>query len=103
MMSPAEVRDFIFKRTVQAIDPETMKVVALITYNTDFTCRIEHLDTKATDAGVYGFTDAVYWTTYETFRDGTTNNFALKEQGAGRAQAYYDDGRRAFLLVHTTP
>ena len=100
MMSPAEVHDFIFKKTVQAIDPETMKVVALITYNPDFTSRIEHLDTKATDAGVYGFTDAVYWTRYEAFRGGTTNNFALDSLAADRAQAYYDDGRRAFLLVH---
>ncbi|MCR9176976.1 MAG: hypothetical protein NXI19_13350 [Alphaproteobacteria bacterium] len=103
MMSPDEVREFILGKTVQAIDPETMNVVALISYDPGDTCRIEHLDTKVVDAGVYGFTDAVYWTTYETFRDGTTNSFALEYLGPGRAQAYYDDGRRAFLLVHTTP
>jgi hypothetical protein len=101
MMSPAEVHDFIFGKTVQAINPDTMEVVAMITYNTDHTCRIEHLATKAVEAGVYGFTDAVYWTRYDAFRGGTTNNFALDSLAAGRAQAYYDDGRRAFLLVHT--
>jgi hypothetical protein len=103
MMTAAEVQAFIFGKTVQAIDPRTMNVIALITYNPDHTCRIEHIDTQAVDSGVYGFTDAVYWTRYDTFRDGTTNNFALENLGGGRAQAYYDDGRQAFLLVHKAP
>ncbi len=100
MMTATEVRAFIAGRTVRAIDPATGQAVATVSYLPGGTCRIARADGTPPEDGVYGFSEHLYWTRYAAFRDGGTNSFYLVEQGPGRAQAWHDDGRRAFLLVH---
>lgn len=99
MMTSQEVRIFLEGRDVYAFDPETRKAVACITYGTDGRCLCRFVSGE-TDAGVYGFKDDSYWTRYETFRDGKTHVFRLEPQGPGVAQAWFEDGTKAFIQAH---
>lgn len=96
LMTADQVRSFIGGNVLQALDPVTGEVVATVTYDRDGTCRFTFANGD-TDEGHYGFVDHYYWTRYRRFRDGTENRFALEPLGAGRAQAWHDDGRRAFI------
>ena len=98
MMTADEVQSFIRGATVRAIDPETEQMVATVSYLPDGTCQMARRGATAVEPGLYGFSDGLYWTRYAEFRDGTTNSFYLVEVGPGLAQAYFADGRRAFLL-----
>jgi len=101
-MSAAAVRLFIEGRTVLALDPQTNGVVATVHYGEDGGCSARFPDGDA-DTGQCGFIENRYWTRYSRFREGKRNEFFLVSQGSGRAQAYYADGRRAFLQVHEDP
>jgi len=98
-MSPAQIRRFIEGRTVLALDPASNVVVATVHYGADGTCEARFPSGDA-DTGQCGFVENRYWTRYTRFRDGARNEFFLVSKGAGRAQAYYADGRQAFLQVH---
>jgi len=98
-MNAADVRRFIEARTVLALDPTSNDVVATVQYRADGTCTARFPDGD-TDTGQCGFVEDRYWTRYTRFRDGARNEFFLVSHGVGRAQAYYADGRQAFLQVH---
>lgn len=100
MMTATEVRAFIEGRTVRAIDPATGQHVATVSYGPDGSCRMQPTTGAPAEPGVYGFSGDLYWTRYAEFRGGETNRFTLVAEGPGRAQAWHDDGRRAYLLVH---
>lgn len=97
MMAAADLERFIHGRTVAAIDPETGATFARVTYRPDGVCIVAHQGGRL-ERGRYGFADGCYWTIYPTFRDGRKNSFYLTTEGPGRAQAWHDDGRRAYLL-----
>ncbi|MEQ8813900.1 MAG: hypothetical protein RLO51_14915 [Thalassobaculum sp.] len=99
MMTADELRRFIEGRTVRALDPETGAGVATVAYRPDGSCRLRHLAGGAVEDGRYGFDGPVYWTRYAAFRGGEVNRFTLTAVRPGRAQAWHDDGRRAYLLV----
>lgn len=98
-MSAADVRRFIEGRTVLALDPLTRDLVATVRYDADGTCAAGFPNGDG-DTGQCGFVDDRYWTRYTRFRNGKRNEFFLVSTGAGQAQAYYADGRQAFLQVH---
>lgn len=98
-MTAPEVRRFIEGRTLLAVDPETDALVATVDYNPDRTCAARFPDGDQ-DTGQYGFVENRYWTRYSRFRQGTRNEFFLVQLGADRAQAYYADGRPAFLQIY---
>ncbi|MEQ8348538.1 MAG: hypothetical protein RIB84_29335 [Sneathiellaceae bacterium] len=98
-MTAAELRDFIFGRTVQARDPESGALVATVSYLADGTCRFARPGSDAVEQGVYGLAEREYWTRYTAFREGKPNSFYLVALAPDRAQAYHSDGRRAYLLV----
>lgn len=97
-LTAEEVHQFIAGRTVQSLDPETGELAATIAYREDGVCVARFAD-GSTDDGQYGFVGDCYWTRYATFRNGTENRFYLIRLGPDRAQAYFDDGRRAFLQI----
>lgn len=97
-LTPQQVRAFISGQTVQALDPESGELAATVTYGDGGMCVARFADGR-TDTGHYGFADDCYWTRYATFRDGTENRFYLVRLRPDRAQAYHDDGRRAYLQV----
>ncbi len=96
LMTAEQVRSFIGGRILQAVDPDSGEVVATVTYGPDGACTVAFANGD-TDEGSYGFVDHFYWTRYRRFRDGTENRFALEPLGTGKAQAWHDDGRRAFI------
>ncbi|MCR9136676.1 MAG: hypothetical protein NXI27_11810 [Alphaproteobacteria bacterium] len=97
-MSESAVRRFIEGKTVSALVPETGDLFGSVTYGPDGSCHARFAD-RTEDIGRYGFDGQTYWTRYKTARGGVTNHFFLIDLGEGRAQAYHDDGRRAYLLV----
>ncbi len=97
-LTAEQVRRFIEGQRVRSLDPDTGELAATITYRGDGTCVAEFAD-GSTDEGRYGFAGDGYWTRYATFRDGTENRFYLVRLGPDRAQAHFDDGRRAFLQI----
>jgi hypothetical protein len=98
-MTAPEVRRFIEGRTLLAIDPATDELIATVDYNSDRTCVARFPDGEK-DTGQYGFVENRYWTRYSRFRQGMRNEFFLVPSGADRAQAYYADGRPAFLQIY---
>ena len=101
-MSSEEAGAFLTDRTLQAIDPDTGQVVGQVTYSSNGTCLAEMVSGE-NSPGVWGLTDAGYWTQYETFRDGKRHAFTLVRVNDEAAQAYFDDGRRAFLQQPRPP
>lgn len=95
-MNEAELHAYVYGKTLYAFEPDTLLDGANVTYNTDGTCTAV-LPDGTTDNGVYALEGDTYWTRYENFRDGTTNRFRLTLIGDEVAQAYYTDGRRAFV------
>lgn len=98
-MSAADVRRFIEGKTTLVFDPQTGEEVACVTYGPDGICRTRFSNGQE-DSGEYGFVDDCYWTRYKQFRGGGRNVFYLVSRGTGQAQAYFSDGRKAFLQVH---
>ncbi|APE45650.1 hypothetical protein BOO69_18990 (plasmid) [Sulfitobacter alexandrii] len=98
-MNSEEIQTFLKGRSVYGLDPDTHEVVACIDYGTDGTCLCRFANGD-TDKGVYGFEGDTYWTRYETFREGKRHAFRLERKGPGVAQAYFTDGRIAFLQSH---
>jgi hypothetical protein len=95
-MKAEEVRRFIEGKTIQAFDPDSKDLVATVDYRRDGTCAAR-FPTGESDTGRFGFIGDRYWTQYTRFRGGGRNEFYLVEVDTGRAQAFYADGRRAFL------
>ena len=98
MMDATAVRHCIEGKTIPALDPDTEETVACITYRADRSCHVRFAD-GTEDVGRYGFEDHYYWTQYNAFRGGTRNRFYLVDLGEGRAQAYHEDGRRAYIQI----
>ncbi|MEM1044541.1 MAG: hypothetical protein AAGL24_00265 [Pseudomonadota bacterium] len=98
MMDATAVRQFIEARTIPALDPDTGETVAWVTYRADRSCHVRFTD-GSEDVGRYGFEDHFYWTQYGSFRGGARNRFYLVDLGEGRAQAYHEDGRRAYIQI----
>lgn len=99
-MNANAVKSFLEGRSVYALDPQTRAVAACIDYGLDGRCLARFVNGD-TDAGVYGFEGDCYWTRYDTFRDGKRHVFRLESRGPGVAQAYFADGRIAFLQSHS--
>jgi hypothetical protein len=97
-MTAEDVRRFIEGQTTVVLDPITSEVVAIVSYELDGTCS-SRFPNGDTDTGRYGFDGDCYWTRYTRFRDGKRHSFFLVPMGVGRAQAYFFDGKRAFLQV----
>lgn len=95
-MSSQEAGAFLTDRTLQAVDPDTGHVVGQVTYHSNGTCLAEMVSGEDSP-GVWGLTDTGYWTRYETFRDGKRHAFTLVRVSDEAAQAYFADGRPAFL------
>lgn len=101
-MSTEEVQAFLTDRTLNAIDPESGDVVGYSIYRADGTCRVV-MASGEDSPGVWGLTDTGYWTQYERFRGGMRHEFTLVRVGDRIAQAYFADGRRAFLQTPAPP
>lgn len=95
-MDAAELQAFISGRTLFAYEPDTLARVAEVIYQPDGIC-LASFANGTKDNGIYGFSDAAYWTRYAKFRNGETNQFYLILVGPQIAQAYHADGRLAFL------
>ncbi len=95
-MKADEVRQFLEGRKIYIFEPETRALVAVATYELGGRVSFEFSAGDA-DVGVYGFDGDGYWTRYEKFRDGERHVFHLEALGPGIAQAYFADGRKAFL------
>ena len=101
-MSSQEAHAFLNDRTLHALDPDTREAVARVTYGGDGTCHAVMVSGESTP-GVWGLTDTGYWTQYERFRDGERHEFTLVLISDRVAQAYFADGRRAFLQTPDLP
>jgi len=97
-----DVHRFIAGQTVYAFDPDSGVFVATLVYRIDGTIEARFADAKA-DNGQYGFEGQLYWTRYENFRSGQKHAFYLQAVDDSTAQAFHDDGRKAFLLSHEKP
>jgi len=97
-MNAAAVKRLLQGNTLIAIDPDSRELVATVTYERDGTCAASFPDGDS-DTGAYGFVENRYWTQYRRFRSGLRNEFYLVSLGPDRAQAYYADGRRAFVQI----
>lgn len=95
-MNGADVRSFLLGRKLAAYDPDTMARAAVVTYHTDATCQVDFAD-GTRDQGEYGFSEEIYWTRYRNFRAGETHQFRLTLLRPDVAQAYFADGRIAYL------
>lgn len=98
-MNADEVRRFIEGRRVLALDPDDDTLVATVEYHADGTCAARFPSGEA-DTGQFGFVEDRYWTQYTRFREGARNEFYLVPIAEGRAQAYFADGRVAFVQAH---
>lgn len=101
-MQAADVHAFIFGKVIYAIDPSNDDHVATLCYQTDGSCQLR-FENGALDRGTYGFAGQLYWTRYETFRAGEKHLFYLERRNPSLAQAYHEDGSKAFLLSHLAP
>lgn len=99
MMDADEVRLFIEGRNVYIFEPESKAYHGVVHYGLDGRCAARFSD-GATDVGVFGFDANRYWTRYDRFRGGQTHAFHLESLGPGIAQAYFADGKRAFIQAH---
>lgn len=95
-LSKEDVKEFLFGQALHAFDPETNARVATVKYHEDGTCHLV-LEDGSSDEGLYGFQGDLYWTKYNRFRDGGLNRFFLQRIDDHTAQAYFEDGTRAFL------
>ncbi len=91
-----EVVAFLNGRALDCFDPDTGALAATIEYLTDGTCRTAMAD-GATDEGRYGFERDFYWTQYSWFRGGGVFRFSLEQIDDDTCQAYFEDGKKAFL------
>lgn len=91
-----EIGEFLVGRPTYAFDPASLKRVATVIYDPNGTCRF-WLEDGSKDAGLWGLVGDTYWTRYDAFRNGSKNVFYLKWVGPDVAQAYYEDGKPAFL------
>lgn len=101
MMQADEVRRFLEGQKIYVFEPETHTLVAVVNYEPGGHCGFQFA-AGDTDAGVYGFEGDAYWTRYEKFRNGERHVFHLESLGPGIAQAYFADGRKAFLQSQIT-
>lgn len=99
MLNGPDLVAFLTAQTVHVFDPDTRAYVAEAVYHPDGKVEIRHADGR-TDRGAWGADGHLYWTRYEAFRDGTRNSFFLEPLDAATAQAFFSDGRRAFLQSH---
>jgi hypothetical protein len=96
-MLPLEsVKAFIAHGRIHAFDPDSAEHVALVDYRPDGSCKLEFSDGRF-EGGVWGFTNAGYWTSYQNFRDGARNEFCLQLIAPQIMQAFHSDGRRAYV------
>jgi hypothetical protein len=95
------VKAFLMGHTIYSYNADTRLLGATITYQPDGTCTAEMAD-GSQDKGVWGLKGDTYWTRYDRFRDGTTNAFYLIEIAPQVMQAYFDDGRTAFIQTPLT-
>ena len=96
MMTAEELRAFIEGATLNAFDARTGERAAVIRYDPDGRAHATFVD-GTEEEGLWGIEAATYWTRYERFRGGGTNAFRLQEIAPGIAQAWFVDGRRAFI------
>lgn len=99
MLTGTSLHAFLTTQKVHVFDPDTHAPVATVQYGTDGQITMRHADGR-TDHGHWGLDGDTYWTRYAHFRDGTLNRFYLEPVDAATAQAYFGDGRRAFLQSH---
>ncbi len=95
-MAQCELRKFLFGNRVEAVDPESLERFTIVSYLKNGTCQFI-LPSGEAETGIYGFEDGYYWTRYSKFRGGKINRFSLIPGKNGSAQAYFADGRRAYL------
>lgn len=95
-LTKAELQSFMVGQQLYAFDPMSLERVGHITYQTDGRCVVVFEDGTA-DQGDYGLLEASYWTQYAKFRDGKRNEFYLLPLDLDVAQAFFADGRRAFV------
>lgn len=96
VLSAAEATRFLTDKSVQVFDPETGRQVATARYEQSGLCEAMFIDGQ-TDCGRWGQTQTGYWTQYSTFREGTRNAFVLVLITPDVAQAFHEDGSRAFI------
>ena len=94
-----QISKFLTADKIYVFDPETLELVARVSYRPDGRVEMETTDGR-TDRGTWGFNEDLYWTQYERFRDGVRHAFWLEVVGADIVQAYFSDGQRAFLQTH---
>lgn len=94
-LSEEEIKHFLVGETLYCYLTDTGPPEATIVYREDGSCHA-HFKNGQTDEGRYGFNNDMYWTKYQWFRDGGLNHFYLLRIDEITAQAYYEDGKRAF-------
>ena len=99
MRDEASLFEFLTAHRISVFDPDTHAPVAQVTYRSDGTVAMRHADGRE-DCGQWGVDAGTYWTRYQNFRDGTLNRFYLEPIDEKTAQAFFSDGRRAFIQTH---
>lgn len=97
-LTSSGVKAFVLGQTLDCFDPESGVLAATIEYFENGTCHAAMAD-GTSDDGRYGFERELYWTQYRWFRNGSLNRFFLLEINHSTCQAYFEDGRKAFLQI----
>ena len=98
-LSGRQISEFLAASRINVFDPETLELVAQVSYRRDGCVEMETTD-GGTDRGVWGIDGDLYWTQYECFRGGLRHEFSLEVVSGDIMQAYFGDGQRAFLQTH---
>ena len=96
MLDENSLFTFLTSQRIFVFDPETFEPVAQVTYGSDGSVEMRHFDGRE-EKGIWGIDGSTYWTRYEKFRDGRVNQFYLQPVDDETAQAFFSDGRRAYL------
>lgn len=96
ILNAAEIKRFLMGRPMYAFEPTTRARVAVVEYEPNGVCATQ-FEAGNGDNGIWGIDGDTYWTKYRVFRDGAKNVFYLQWVAPDVAQAYHEDGTRAFL------
>ena len=99
LLSGAQVSDFLTAGPIFVFEPDTLEPVAQVSYRQDGSVLMKTVDCQS-DVGAWGISANTYWTQYEKFRDGERYHFGLEYICDDTMQAYFSDGRRAYLQSH---
>lgn len=99
MLDELNLTRFLTAQVIHVFDPDTFAPVAEVSYGRDGEVTMRHADGRE-DRGKWGIEKATYWTQYENFRDGGLNRFYVERVDPFTVQAFFLDGRRAFVQSH---